>query len=307
MKYLASLLLLVIGLMSCHYPRPEAGGEEIYSAVHKNANLELYADSVVLELLPIKDTYISLYKGAQVVVAELAIHAEDSVDSVWVKVAHSQKAQGWLRQSELTSSFVPIDSISQAIHLFSGTHISYFIVVLALFIAVYLFRAFRKKRIRMVYFNDIDSIYPLLLCLLMAISATLYESVQLFAPETWQQYFFDPTLSPFKVPGILSAFLISLWLIVLVMLAAFDDIFSQLSTPSEAFFYVLGLLSACIFCYFFFIQTTRYYIGYLFLGVAIILFIQKARKTNIYKYHCGNCGGKLKSKGTCPHCGAANK
>ena len=306
MKHLASLLLLVIGLVSCHYPRPDSEGE-VYSVIRKNANLELYADSVVLELLPVKDTYITLYKGAQVVVAEFAIHAEDSVDSVWVKVAHSQKAQGWLRESELINSFVPVDSISQFIHLFSHTHVSYFVVIVALFIAVYLFRAFRRKQIRMVYFNDIDSIYPLLLCLLMAVSATLYESVQLFTPQTWEEYFFNPTLSPFKVPGILSAFLFSIWLIILVMLAAFDDIFGQLSSPSEAFFYVLGLLTACIFCYFFFILTTRYYVGYLFLGITVVLFMRKARKMNIYRYQCGNCGGKLKVKGTCPHCGALNK
>lgn len=305
MKHQVLLLLLAIGLASCHYPRPE-GGEEPYSVVRRNANLELYADSVVLELLPIKDTYIPLYKGAQVVVAELAVHAEDSVDSVWVKVAHSQEVQGWLRQSVLTSSFVPIDSISQSIHLFSGTHVSYFIVVVALFIGVYLFRAFRRKQIRMVYFNDIDSIYPLLLCFLMAISATIYESVQLFVPETWQQYFFNPTLSPFKVPGVISAFLLSLWLIVIVMLAAFDDIFSQLPSASEAFFYVLGLFSACIFCYFFFILTTHYYVGYAFLGVAAWLFVQKARKIAVYRYRCGNCGGKLNAKGVCPHCGAMN-
>lgn len=305
MKRLLPLLLLAIGFVSCHYPRPEAEGE-IHSVVRKNANLEVYADSVVLELLPIKDTYISLRKGAQVVVAEFAIHEEDSVDSVWVKVAHSQEAQGWLRESDLTTSFVPVDSISQFIHFFSHTHASYFVVIVALFIAMHLFRAYRKKQIRMVYFNDIDSIYPLLLCLLMAISATLYESVQLFAPQTWQEYFFNPTLSPFRVPGILSAFLLSLWLIVLVMSAAFDDIFSQLPSPSEAFFYVLGLLSACIFCYFFFILTTRYYIGYLFLGIAVVLFVQKAGRMSVYRYRCGNCDGKLKSKGVCPHCGAVN-
>lgn len=306
MKPFVAQILLLISLVSCHYPRTETE-EGIRSVVHKNANLELYADSVALELLPVKDTYVPLYKGAQVVVAEFAIHAEDSVDSVWVKVAHSQKVQGWLRESELISSFVPVDSLSQFIYLFSDTHVSYFVIVVALFIAVYLFRAFRRKQIRMVYFNDIDSIYPLLLCLLMAVSATLYESVQLFAPETWQEYFFNPTLSPFKVPGILSAFLFSLWLIMLVMLAAFDDIFGQLSSPSEAFFYVLGLLSACIFCYFFFILTTRYYIGYLFLGIAVMLFVQKVRKMGLSRYHCGNCGDKLKSKGICPHCGAVNK
>lgn len=306
MKPLASLLLLVVGLVSCHYPHPDAG-EEVYSVVSKNANLEVFADSVELEVLPIKDTYVVLYRGAQVVVAEVAVHPEDSVDSVWVKVAHSQEVQGWLRQSELTSSFVTVDSISQFIYLFSHTHLSYFIVVVALFIAVYLFRAFRKKQIRLVYFNDIDSIYPLLLCLLMAISATLYESIQLFAPETWQQYFFNPTLSPFQVPPILSAFLVSIWLIALVLLAAVDDVFSQLPSPSEAFFYLLGLVSTCIFCYYFFMLTTSFYIGYLFLGVAVVLFVHKVRKVIVYAYRCGNCGGKLKTKGACPHCGAENK
>lgn len=306
MKHLAALLLVVIGLLSCQHPRSE-GNEEGYAVIRKNTNLELYADSVALELLPIRDTYLSLYKGAQVVVAEFAIHAEDSVDSVWVKVAHTQKTQGWLRQSELMASFVPVDVLSQFIYVFSHTHVPYFIVIVALFIAAYLFRTFRKKQIRLVYFNDIDSIYPLLLCLLMAISATLYESVQLFTPNTWQQYFYAPTLSPFKVPFLLSAFLISLWLIILVALAAFDDVFGQLSSPSEAFFYMLGLLTACIFCYFFFIATTRYYVGYLFLGMALLLFVRRARRVRIYRYRCGHCRGKLKAKGICPHCGAVNK
>ncbi|MDR0657994.1 MAG: hypothetical protein LBG18_03510 [Mediterranea sp.] len=306
MKHPATLLLLVIGFVSCHYPRPGTGGG-IHPVVRKNANLELYADSAALELLPLKDAYISLYKGAQVVVAEFAVHAGDSVDTVWVKVAHTQKAQGWLRESELTASFVPVNGISQFIHLFSHTYMSCFVVIVALFIAAYLFRISRRKQVRMVCFNDIDSIYPLLLCLLTAISAMLYESVQLFAPQTWREYFFNPTLSPFETPGILSTFLLSLWLTVLVMLAALDDIFSRLSSPSEIFFYVLGLLSACIFCYFFFTLTTRYYIGYLFAGVAVLLFIQKARKMNVYRYHCGGCGGKLKAKGTCPHCGAVNR
>ncbi|MDR3118618.1 MAG: hypothetical protein LBU44_04260 [Mediterranea sp.] len=304
MKKLAPLfLLLAIGLVSCHHPRPRTVSHPV---VHKNANLELYADSVTLELLPIKGTYVSLYKGAQVVVAEFAIHAGDSVDSVWVKVAHSQDVQGWLREGELTAAFVPINDISQFIHLFSNLYMACFVAVVALFIAVYLFRTSRRKQIRMVGLNDIDSIYPLLLCLLIAVAATLYESVQLFDRQTWQEYFFNPTLSPLEASGTLSAFLLSLWLIVLVTLAAFDDIFSQLPSPSEAFFYVLGLLSACIFCYFFFILTTRYYVGYLFLAVTVLLFLQKAWKMNTCRYRCGCCGGKLKTKGLCPHCGAVN-
>lgn len=118
--------------------------------------------------MPVKDCYNMLYKGDRVVVAEFAIHPQDSVDSVWVKLAHTQDIQGWIRETDMIHSFVPTDSISQSIYLFSDTHASYFIVVFALFVAVWLFRAFRRKQLRMVYFNDIDSVYPLLLCLLMA-------------------------------------------------------------------------------------------------------------------------------------------
>lgn len=116
---------------------------------------------------------------------------------------------------------------------------------------------------RMVYFNDIDSLYPLLLCLLMAFCATIYESIQVFAPETWQHFYFNPTLSPFKVPLVLSAFLMGIWLFIVVLLAVLDDLFRQLS-PAAAVFYLLGLASCCIFCYFFFILTTSIYVGYLF-------------------------------------------
>lgn len=146
-------------------------------------------------------------------------------------------------------AFVPTDSISQAIYLFSDTHASYFIIIFALFVAVWLFRAFRRKQLRMVYFNDIDSLYPLLLCLLMAFCATIYESIQVFAPETWQHFYFNPTLSPFKVPLVLSAFLMGIWLFIVVLLAVLDDLFRQLS-PAAAVFYLLGLASCCIFCYF---------------------------------------------------------
>lgn len=136
-----------------------------------NTNLEVLDDSVRLEYLPLKDAYVNLYKGDRVVVAEFSVHPQDSVDSIWVKVAHSQEVQGWVRNKELVRSFVPTDSISQFIHLFSDTHASYFVFIFALFVGVYLLRAFMKKRLQMVYFNDIDSVYPLFLCLLMAFSA----------------------------------------------------------------------------------------------------------------------------------------
>lgn len=311
-------LLLVFSLSSCRYSRPDLDGEELSEKTKDSlaylydyhytlgANFEVHADSVLLERLPVKESYTPLYKGDRVVVAEFAVHPQDSVDSVWVKLAHSQEVQGWMRDKELKQSFVPVDSISQFIHLFSDTHASYFVIIFALFVGVYLFRAFLKKQLRMVYFNDIDSIYPILLCLLMAFSATVYETMQVFAPDTWQHFYFNPTFSPFRVPFILSVFLLGIWLFIIVSLAVLDDLFRQL-TPSAAIFYLLGLMSACIFCYFFFILTTPFYIGYLFLAFLVLLFIKKVRRGSRYKYSCGNCGQKLKAKGTCPRCGAVNE
>lgn len=302
MKQLVVFFFLLIGLASCHYPREE--GE--VSVVKKNTNMEVYTDSVELERLPIKDSYVILPKGARVVVAEFAIHPKDSVDSVWVKVAHTQEVQGWIREKDLITSFVPSDSISQFIHLFSDTHASYFVIVFSLFVGFWIFRAFRKKQLQLVYFNDIDSVYPLFLCLLMAFSATVYESMQVFVPETWQYFYFNPTLSPFKVPLILSVFLLSIWLFIIVTLAVLDDLFRQLTTTA-AFFYLLGLLSCCIFCYFFFMLTTHFYVGYAFLLVFAWICFKRMRCSMGYKYRCGQCGRKLKEKGVCPYCGAINQ
>ena len=310
--------VVMVLLASCRYSLPDLPAEGMsrktkdsltyLSKYHYtwNTNLEVLDDSVRLEYLPLKDAYVNLYKGDRVVVAEFSVHPQDSVDSIWIKVAHSQEVQGWVRNKELVGSFVPTDSISQFIHLFSDTHASYFVFIFALFVGVYLLRAFMKKRLQMVYFNDIDSVYPLFLCLLMAFSATVYETMQVFVPDTWEHFYFNPTLSPFKVPFILSVFLTGIWLFIIVTLAVLDDLFRQL-TPAAAVFYLLGLMSCCIFCYFFFILTTHIYIGYFFLACFIWLFVKKVRRGSGYKYRCGNCGQKLREKGQCPHCGAVNE
>ena len=312
-------LFFLLSLSSCHYPRIALDSEELtgrqrdsLACLYKynyawNTNLELRTDSWELACLPVKDSYKTLHKGDRVVVAEFAIHPADSVDSVWVKLAHTQEVQGWLRQSDMKRAFAPTDSISQAIYLFSDTHASYFVIVFALFVAVWLFRAFRKKQLKLVYFDDIDSVYTLLLCLLMAFSATIYESMQVFVPATWEHFYYNPTLSPFKVPFVLSVFLISIWLFLIVLLAVLDDLFRQLS-PAAAVCYLLGLASCCIFCYFFFILTTHIYVGYLFLTVFVWIFVRRLRLSlRADRYRCGNCGGKMMHKGICPHCGAVNE
>ena len=260
-----------------------------------------------LVALPLKESFNTLYQGDRVVVAEFAVHPQDPVDSIWVKLAHSQEVQGWLRECDLKEAFMPADSISQAIYLFSHTYVPYFVAVCALFVVFWLARMLRRQPARRRGLAAVDSLYPLLLCLLMACCATLYESMQVFVPETWQHYYYNPTLSPLKVPFILALFLTSLWLIVVVLLAVVDVLFRQLSIAS-AFSYLLGLASACIVCYFFFIWTTRIYVGYVFLAAFVCFFVYRVRRSFAGpRYRCGRCGGYLREKGVCPYCGALNE
>ena len=311
------LFLLVMVLASCHYPRPDMSSWDIpqktkdslnYLAEHHytlNANFLVRSDSIALEQLPVKDTYKSVFHGDRLVVAEFMTQPGDSIDSLWVKVARDQDTQGWIRESELLQQVVPTDSISRFIYLFSDTHAVYFLLVFIVFALFYLFRAIRKKKLQLVYFNDIDSIFPLLLCMLMAFSATLYESMQIFVPDTWEHYYFNPYLSPFKLPFILGVFVAGLWLIIVVALAMLDDLFRQVNVAT-AFFYLLGLSSVCIFIYLFFTFTVYLYVGYLFFALFIFICCKRLKRGTSYKYRCGKCGAKLREKGECPYCGAIN-
>lgn len=146
---------------------------------------------------------------------------------------------------------VPVDPISQFIHLFSSSHTVAFFVILALFGMGYLYRAVRKKRLQLIWFNDIDSIFPNILTLLMATAATLYSSIQHFVPDIWERFYYNPSLNPLDLPFILSLFMFNVWGIVLVGLATLDDLFHQVRVEA-AFFYLLGLMSCCIFLYFIF-------------------------------------------------------
>ena len=248
---------------------------------------------------------VALVQGDEVVVAEFDVHPQDSVDSVWVKVARDQETIGWIQERRLLENIVPVDPISRFIHLFSNAHTLPFFLVLAVFFLWFVYRAVRRKQIKLIWLNDIDSVFPLLLSLLMAIAATTYNSIQHFVPETWERYYYEPTLNPFDVPFILGFFIVCVWLIVLVGVAVLDDLFHQ--TKAEvAFFYLVGLVSCCIFIYVFFTYL-NIYIAYVCLAAYGAGCIRWFCKSDRYPYVCGACGAKMRAKGICPHCGALNE
>ena len=314
-KYILILLLLV-GLVACYYhPDLPADGtsenktDSVPEALHKRAyalssNFEVEADTLWLPQLPFMDT-IPVVKGNQLVVAEFDVHPQDSVDSVWVKVARDQETIGWIQEHKLLENIVPIDPISQFIHLFSSSHTLPFFLVLAVFFLWFVYRAVQRKQIKLIGLNDIDSVFPIILSFLLAVAATVYNSIQHFVPETWEHYYYDPTLNPFEVPFILGLFIVCVGMILLFGVAMLDDLFHQVKLET-AFFYLLGLASYCIFLYIFFTYIWVY-AAYICLAVYAVWCIERLKKSDKYPYACGACGAKMRTKGICPHCGALNE
>ena len=222
-------------------------------------------DVVSIELESIgeemKKDSITIRRHEHVVVADIKTVPSDTIDSVWVKVARDQLTFGWIHENELLSKVSPDDPISQFIDTFSDVHLLVFLAFCVLTGAVYGLRRLRRKGSKIVHFNDIPSVYPTALCLLIASSAVLYSSIQLFGPETWRHFYYHPSLNPFALPFWLGVFVSSVWALIIVGLATVDDV-TRILPFGEAALYLIGLAAVCAVLYVVFSITTLYYIGY---------------------------------------------
>lgn len=302
------LLPLTFIIASCYYQDKDA---TLYAV---GDNFELCVDSLPLQSSqplhnqPIDTTceQMNVYLGNPLVVAETLIIPEDSVDSVWVKLARDQFTMGWTHQRTFLESVVPDDPISQFIHLFSVRHLLVFAIIFALSLIVLLWQVFSSKRPHVFFLRDILSPYPTFLLITLAASALLYAGIQHYVPETWVLYYYHPTLNPFGLPLILSLFLCSVWLLLVLAIATIDEVLRQIST-GEGFMYLLSLLGCCILCYLLFtlaaLSPGASYILYaLFVLILLLRYFRHSRA----RYICGSCGKRMQSLGKCPHCGAEN-
>ena len=277
-----------------------------------NYNFVVKADSLpLIRQLPEEtlngmqtDTF-SVKKGEHLVVADIRIIPADSIDTVWVQLANDTSAFGWSRESNMLPKVMPDDPISEFISAFSDTHTLIFLVIVVIIGASYLLWMVFRRHAYIVHFHDIDSFYPMLLCLIVASSATFYATLQMFAPQLWQHFYFHPTLNPFSVPWVLGAFLLSVWVMLIVAIAAVDEVRHALPV-GEAILYLGGLAAVCAVDYILFSSTTLYYVGYLLL-VAYYIFALCRYLRHRARYVCGNCGARLHHRGRCPRCGAENE
>lgn len=326
-KSILLVLILASITVACYHKRPQKSEALIplskqqvdslhfYSAHHytNNYNFIVKSDTLklvkqqpeeVLSAFPV-DT-LTLQKHSHVVVADIRMMPTDSIDSVWIQLASDQHNFGWIHETELLKQVVPDDPISQFISVFSDTHLLIFLIVISLIAIAYWMRRLVKHNAWIVHFRDIRSFYPTLLCIIVALASTLYASIQMFAPDMWRHFYYHPTLNPFSVPILLMLFLCLVWAMLIVGMAAVDDVRHKLPF-TDAVMYLSGLLAMCAINYIVFGITTLYYIGYPLLIVYILFALSRYYLHTYACYVCGNCGNPIAHKGRCPHCGAINK
>lgn len=315
---LLALCFLSVLCASCYNKKYSEGRhyDVNYNFVVKSDSIELLRqqpEELASDLLT--DSFI-VGKGRHLVVADFRMLPNDTIDSVWVQLATQEAEFGWTRESQLLPSVVPDDPISQFISTFSDQHVLYSLIVIVLLAFAYMLRKFSSSLSlkkpkdddapHIVHFNDIHSFYPTLLAVVVAMAATFYASLQMFAPELWQQFYYHPTLNPFSVPGLLSVFLVSVWAMLIIGIAVVDDVRTLLPF-GEALLYLGGLAAVCAVNYILFSITTLWYVGYVLLVAYVIFAIRQYYRHHAYRYRCGQCGTKLRSLGTCPNCGAINE
>lgn len=298
------LLVSAMSLTSCY--KQEMG----FTATHhynQNYNFVVKADSMVLYENPDTAIYDStvLYRGDQLVVAEIKAIATDTIDSVWVKLARDQMSQGWTRECDLLKGVAPDDPISQFIDLFSNNHLLLFLALVVIVTASYGLRKLYRRDAYIVHFHDISSVLPTMLAVLVATSATVYATIQNFAPENWRHFYFHPTLNPFAVTPVIGLFVSLVWALIITGIAVVEDVMRRLPFGS-AVLYLLGLAAICAVDYVVFSIFTLYYIGYVLLAAYIWFAVSRLRLV-LTRYVCGNCGKRIPGLGKCPHCGAVNE
>ena len=294
MRRLVSLLFLALLLCGCYnrgpitpdawdLTRQQLDSISFYTTHHytQNFNFVVTGDSLVVvaqqpEDMAVPDVVsveiqtesgeyhkdsITLFRNERIVVADIKTVPSDTIDSVWVKVARDQLTFGWVHESELLSKVSPDDPISQFIDFFSDAHLLIFLAFCVVVVAAYGIRRLLRRGAKIVHFNDIPSFYPTALCLLVASSAVLYSSIQLFGAQTWRHFYYHPSLNPFALPFWLGVFVSSVWAIVIVAIATVDDVTHQLPLGASIL-YLSGLGAICAVCYVVFSITTLYYVGY---------------------------------------------
>lgn len=236
-----------------------------------NFNFIVKADSLILtprEGDVIQDT-CRVYDGDVIAVAEIKSLPNDTIDSIWVKVAHDQSTMGWLPEKELLKGTTPDDAISQLLDVMSSSRAIWMSALIVLGIVALFLRNNKTKKPQLLKFDEMASPYPILFIMLIAIMASVYASIQNFVPEFWQEFYYHPTLNPLILPPIMAVLVVLMWLVIITFIAVIDEVYHHFYIV-PGITYLVELCGLSMLIYLLVSWTTLIYVGYPLLAIIII-------------------------------------
>ncbi len=339
---LCLMALSLCALVACHYERDddawaamdteaEVDSVDFRAAHHYWKGYNFAAtDSFTLAVRPPfapelsygEDTELLIVKRDVVAVEDIRKDTTQRPAVIWLKVAtlsrqplhgpqdvQPQALSGWIAESRMMRHVVPDTPVSKVIHRLGAPSTKWLLGAGAVLLWGGLVGLRLRRRFEAV---GAQSLYPVLLNLLVSGMVVLHRSIWHFVPDTWVEYYFYPSLNPFsqEMPPIIALFVLGMWLLLLVGIAMLDDLRRKTGGGMSQFlltllvlaFRTVALFAAfAVLCPFWLLYPLL--IGYWY--IILHRYVRYYRRHTTYR--CGNCGKAIAHLGPCPYCGAINR
>ena len=258
-----------------------------------------------------------IYSGEMIVVEDVVRDTTSTSPLYWVKVSalnekSLQQAEfadrphsGWVSHDELQRHVVPDSPVSAVIHALGNSTFKLVLALAALLIALTLAVLIRRRIYRHVPYNG----YHALFYAIFVGSVVLHRCIWHFVPETWQEFYFSPTLNPLSpsAPGVICAFVACFWTIIVAALALLGNMWNEKRTFAHFLLSCLFVVCASIVLFGIFAVVVPFHALFAAYPLFLVVLAYVWHKTYHPVYHCGRCGALLHSLGRCPECGAVNR
>ncbi len=216
-----------------------------YNFLVKSDSLTLLSSQPEELLSELQVDTFAVRHSERLVVSDIRIIPNDSIDSIWVEVANVQALFGWLRKSEMLNNVVPDDPISLFINWFSTWHTPIFLSVILLVAgALTWYYKARGGGLK----HRARSYYALALIAVTTVSSLLYSIIQVYYPAEWEAFYIDPTLNPFTQSALLASFLTGVWAIIILAIATIEEVIKLFPLP-RAVLYLASIVATCMLSY----------------------------------------------------------
>ncbi len=270
------------------------------------------------------DTLIGI-KAGDIVVVKSIVRDTTSVGkgTVWVQIVAEQSIMleggrntvkpvtGWVKERRFIQNVVPDHPVSKIIHTLANPTFRSVLYVMALLLILLgtwtLWRRWRSHRPLLAIVNP----YVLMLNMVMSGALVLHRSIWHYVPDTWEEFYFHPSLNPFnpELPPVIAFFVLSLWVLLIVTLAAINAHRRVSVSFVQWLRAVLFIFITALILFGVFAVVIPFGLLYVTLAFYWIYAFWRYRRLSRGQlpYVCGHCGSPLERLGRCPHCGAINE